>query len=83
MSNDRFRMQDPRSQYPKPPFEKQPQPAPGLATEMRPKPDHGEESYTGSGRTRGLGGRWRSRSHARGRMWRSGICHPKRRMRVM
>ena len=31
----------------------QPQPAPGLAAEMNPKPDHGEESYRGSGRLKG------------------------------
>lgn len=46
-------MQDPRSQYPKPPFPKQPQPAPGLAQKMNPKPDHGETSYEGNGRLQG------------------------------
>lgn len=51
--DDRLRMQDPREQYPKPPFPAQPQPAPGLAAEMNPKPDHGEESYRGSGRLTG------------------------------
>lgn len=51
--DDRLRMQDPREQYPKPPFPAQPQPAPGLAAEMNPKPDHGEESYRGSGRLKG------------------------------
>ncbi|MDB5527426.1 MAG: family oxidoreductase [Devosia sp.] len=50
---DRLKMQDPRKQYPRPPFPKQPQPAPGLAREMDPKPDHGEESYKGSGRLAG------------------------------
>lgn len=50
---DRLKMQDPRKQYPSPPFPKQPQPAPGLAREMDPKPDHGEESYKGSGRLAG------------------------------
>src|SRR5689334_4890373 len=44
------RMDDPRSKFPKPPFKKQPQPWPGLAREMDPKPDHGEETYRGSGR---------------------------------
>jgi NAD(P)-dependent dehydrogenase (short-subunit alcohol dehydrogenase family) len=48
--DDRLRMQDPREQYPKPPFPAQPQPAPGLAAKMHPKPDHGEESYRGSGK---------------------------------
>lgn len=46
-------MQDPRSKYPKPPFEAQTQPWPGLARDMKPKPDHGEESYKGSGRLAG------------------------------
>ncbi len=50
---DRLEMQDPRDQYPKPPFPKQPQPAPGLAEKMEPQPDHGETSYKGSGRLRG------------------------------
>lgn len=39
--------------YPKPPFDKQKQPWPGLAKEMKPKPDHGEKSYKGSGRMKG------------------------------
>ncbi|HEV7246185.1 MAG TPA: SDR family oxidoreductase [Shinella sp.] len=43
-------MQDPTSKHPKPPFEEQKQPFPGLASEMTPKPDHGERSYKGSGR---------------------------------
>jgi NAD(P)-dependent dehydrogenase (short-subunit alcohol dehydrogenase family) len=50
MSDDRTRMQDPREQYPKPPFPKQPQAAPGIASRMDPKPDHGETSYEGSGK---------------------------------
>jgi len=47
---DRFTMQDPRHQYPAPPFPRQPQPAPGLTSKMEPRPDHGEESYAGFGR---------------------------------
>jgi NAD(P)-dependent dehydrogenase (short-subunit alcohol dehydrogenase family) len=47
---DRLTKQDPRVQYPRPPFPEQPQPAPGLAAEMDPKPDHGETSYKGSGK---------------------------------
>lgn len=47
---DRFTMQDPRTQYPAPPFEAQPQPLPGLVENMVPAPDHGENSYKGSGR---------------------------------
>ena len=50
---DRLRMQDPREQYAKPPFPEQPQSAPGLARDMQPKPDHGEESYRGSGKLTG------------------------------
>ena len=53
MSDTRLQKQDPRNQYPKPPFEKQPQSMPGLASEMKPKPDHGEESYTGHERLAG------------------------------
>ena len=36
--------------YPLPPFARQQQPWPGLASRMDPPPDHGEESYVGSGR---------------------------------
>ena len=50
---NQYTLQDPRSQYPTPPFPKQPQPAPGLAQKMDPKPDHGEMSYEGSGRLAG------------------------------
>jgi hypothetical protein len=46
-------MQDPVSKYPKPPFKRQSQPWPGLASKMEPKPDHGETSYKGSGRLAG------------------------------
>ncbi|WP_447553582.1 SDR family oxidoreductase [Vreelandella sp. EE22] len=45
--------QDPTSQYPAPPFSEQPQEWPGLAGDMDPRPDHGEESYRGSGRLEG------------------------------
>ncbi|WP_312285810.1 SDR family oxidoreductase [Chryseobacterium gleum] len=44
---------DPRNKYPKPPFNKQSQPFPGLAGKMIPVPDHGEKSYVGSGRLEG------------------------------
>jgi NAD(P)-dependent dehydrogenase (short-subunit alcohol dehydrogenase family) len=44
---------DPISKFPQPPFEKQSQPWPGLASEMDPRPDHGEASYKGSGRLAG------------------------------
>lgn len=46
-------MQNPVDLYPKPPFEEQPQDAPGLAGKMNPKPDHGEETYKGTGRLSG------------------------------
>ncbi len=44
---------DPKEKYPKPPFERQSQPWPGLASRMNPAPDHGEKSYRGSGRLAG------------------------------
>ncbi|MBV8682314.1 MAG: SDR family oxidoreductase [Caulobacteraceae bacterium] len=53
MTDSRLKMQDPRHQYPQPPFPEQPQPAPGLAAKMDPKPDHGETSYRGSGKLEG------------------------------
>jgi NAD(P)-dependent dehydrogenase (short-subunit alcohol dehydrogenase family) len=40
---------DPTTAYPQPPQPEQEQPAPGLATEMTPRPDHGEDSYVGHG----------------------------------
>ncbi len=46
-------MQDPTTKYPKPPFPRQAQPWPGLASKMQPRPDHGERSYKGSGRLTG------------------------------
>lgn len=41
------------SQEPEPPFADQQQDVPGTTAEMHPKPDHGEESYRGSGRLQG------------------------------
>ena len=46
-------LEDPTTKYPQPPFEKQSQPFPGLASKMDPRPDHGETSYKGSGRLMG------------------------------
>ncbi|GAB3027743.1 SDR family oxidoreductase [Spirosoma pulveris] len=46
-------LENPTTKYPKPPFKEQPQPWPGLAGKMDPKPDHGETSYKGSGRLAG------------------------------
>jgi NAD(P)-dependent dehydrogenase (short-subunit alcohol dehydrogenase family) len=48
--SDRLTMQDPRKQYPQPPFPRQPQPVPGEAGKMDPVPDHGETTYQGSGK---------------------------------
>jgi NAD(P)-dependent dehydrogenase (short-subunit alcohol dehydrogenase family) len=42
--------EDPKNLYPKPNFPEQEQSAPGLAMDMKPKPDHGEDSYKGLGR---------------------------------
>src|ERR1700729_367374 len=47
------KLEDPVRKYPKPPFKKQSQPWPGLASAMDPPPDHGEDSYVGSGRLTG------------------------------
>lgn len=48
-----IKLQDPTTKYSKPPFKGQTQPWPGLASQMDPKPDHGETSYKGSGRLAG------------------------------
>jgi NAD(P)-dependent dehydrogenase (short-subunit alcohol dehydrogenase family) len=45
---------DMESQYPKPPFETKQQPMPGITNKMNPKPDHGETTYSGSGKLKGL-----------------------------
>jgi hypothetical protein len=37
-------LQDPTGKYPKPRFKAQSQPWPGLASQMDPRPDHGETS---------------------------------------
>lgn len=44
---------EPMNNAPKPPMPEQEQPMPGSTTAMDPKPDHGEESYKGSGRLQG------------------------------
>jgi len=43
-------VRDPLTMYARPPFAKQLQEAPGLASKMVPIPDHGELSYRGSGK---------------------------------
>src|SRR5687768_6305773 len=44
---------DPRNAHPRPPFPKQ-QPQTGDVDEIDPRPDHGEDSYLGSGRLAGM-----------------------------
>lgn len=46
-------MTDPLTKYPRPPFESPGQGFPGMTDRMAPEPDHGEESYKGSGRLAG------------------------------
>jgi NAD(P)-dependent dehydrogenase (short-subunit alcohol dehydrogenase family) len=46
-------LQDPRTKYLQPPYPKQQQAMPGTIAELQPKPDHGEESYKGSGKLAG------------------------------
>ncbi|HUB88205.1 MAG TPA: SDR family oxidoreductase [Dyella sp.] len=52
-STNQYSMRDPTTQYPRPPFNAQPQQPPGLAKNMVPRPDHGEDSYVGFGRLKG------------------------------
>ncbi|MBV8809121.1 MAG: SDR family oxidoreductase [Acidobacteriaceae bacterium] len=47
---DETKLQDPKKQGPKPSFEEPKQAPPGQSSEMRNKPDHGEESHRGFGR---------------------------------
>jgi shikimate 5-dehydrogenase len=42
------------SDYPKPPFPAQKQSMPGSTDAMQPRPDHGETSYKGSGKLKGM-----------------------------
>lgn len=42
------------SEYPTPPYPSQKQPMPGTTAKMDPRPDHGEASYKGSGRLKGM-----------------------------
>lgn len=46
-------LEDPRGKYARPPFALQTQAWPGLASRMNPRPDHGEDTYRGSGRLAG------------------------------
>jgi NAD(P)-dependent dehydrogenase (short-subunit alcohol dehydrogenase family) len=45
---------DPRNAYPRPPFERQGDVSSGDVDAIEPRPDHGEDSYVGSGRLAGL-----------------------------
>jgi NAD(P)-dependent dehydrogenase (short-subunit alcohol dehydrogenase family) len=45
--------QDPKTKFPRPPYPSQQQGTPGTIKGMEPSPDHGEESYRGSGRLEG------------------------------
>jgi NAD(P)-dependent dehydrogenase (short-subunit alcohol dehydrogenase family) len=51
--SDQFTPQDPTSQYGQPDTEGQEIPHPGRTDEMESRPDHGEESYRGTGRLEG------------------------------
>lgn len=46
-------LSNPQDKFPKPPFQMQSQPWPGLQSKMTPVPDCGETSYKGSGRLAG------------------------------
>jgi NAD(P)-dependent dehydrogenase (short-subunit alcohol dehydrogenase family) len=53
MTQDQYAQQDPRSQYPGAGLEGGDQDHPGRTAAMPDRPDHGEESYRGSGRLTG------------------------------
>jgi len=44
---------DSMTDFPTPPFPEQQQPMPGVTEKMKPRPDHGEDTYKGSGRLAG------------------------------
>ena len=58
VSNESFpdvRLRDPREAYVRPPFEQQQSfDMPGNTADMTPQPDHGEQTYRGSGKLQGL-----------------------------
>jgi NAD(P)-dependent dehydrogenase (short-subunit alcohol dehydrogenase family) len=53
MSQDQTIRQDPTTQYPQPEQPAQALEHPGLESDMRPRPDYGEDSYRGAGRLEG------------------------------
>lgn len=52
-TDNKKNMQDPKEQYPKPPYSSKKQEVPGKEAEMEPKADHGEKTYRGSGKLKG------------------------------
>jgi NAD(P)-dependent dehydrogenase (short-subunit alcohol dehydrogenase family) len=52
-TSDQYTEQDPRQQYGQPDTQGKEIPHPGVEAQMDAKPDHGEESYRGSGRLQG------------------------------
>ena len=50
---DQYTIQDPRTQYPKVNADGSLQPEPGSDKDLKPKADHGEETYRGLGRLKG------------------------------
>lgn len=53
-SQQTLELQDPRTKHETPSFPRQEQKMPGSEKEMQPKADHGESSYKGSGKLKGL-----------------------------
>lgn len=54
MAKDQYTPQDPRTRYPRPDEQHgQQQEHPGSTEEMEPRPDHGEDTYRGTGRLTG------------------------------
>ncbi|MEV4643183.1 glucose 1-dehydrogenase [Actinoplanes sp. NPDC049548] len=53
MTQDQYALQDPRSQYPAPELKGGDQSHPGMTRRMPDKPDHGEDTYRGTGRLTG------------------------------
>jgi len=52
---NKIELQDPRTHYARPPYDQQSLvDMPGHTAEMNPRPDHGEDSYQGSGLLKGL-----------------------------
>lgn len=52
--SDKLKLKDPRYAYDRPSYPKQGQDTPGTEADMQPVPDHGEQTYRGSGQLEGL-----------------------------